>query len=204
MEAKDYGKAQGALYGAGGDEYIGTESFSDKKFTHIVVGSDGATFSALTINGVDVVSARNIDSVSLPSGYILSAGIGEYFDSGTISAGNAQGVVYQEDPKVTLESVAVDDGTAATGMTATLTFGNDGGAGSLEVDYSIEDSEGTVIESGSRSEGTAKKVYFLAGDSQTATIPDMTYPADAGEDYVIKVNLSGSDAEVEDTFDVTE
>lgn len=202
----DYAKIMAQIAGFGGDEYIGTESFSDKKFTHIVVGSDGATFSALTIRGVDVVSERNLDSVSLPSGYIISAGNGDYFDSGTISSGSAQGLRQQEDPLVTLDSVAVDNGTAATGMTTTLTFGNDGGAGSLEVDCVIEDSEGEVIDQYLRSLGTAIPVYFLPGESQTATIPGLTYPDDAGTDYAIRVKISGDDdtTEVDDTFDVTE
>ena len=205
METKDFGKGLGQLFGAGGDEYLAAAAFTGKKFSQIVCGSNGATFTALTINGVDVVTARGYGSVSLPSGYVICAGVGEYFDSGTISVGSAQGIREYEEPKVTLESVAVDDGTAATGMTVTLTFGNTGGAGSLDVDYGIEDDEGDVVESGAARLGTAKRVYFLSGDNQTATIPGMTYPSDAGDDYVIKVRLSGAPdaAEVEDTFDVT-
>lgn len=202
----DYAKVMAQLAGFGGDEYIGAEAFSSKKFTHLVIGSSGATFSALTIRGVDIVTNRGLTEISLPSGYILCAGNDDYFDSGTISAGSAQGLRMQEDPIVTLESVAVEDGTAATGMTATLTFGNDGGAGSLEVDCVIEDSEETVIAQYLRSEGTAIQVYFLPGESQTATIPGLTYPSDAGTDYAIRVKISGDadSTEVEDTFDVTE
>lgn len=202
----NYAEVMAQIAGFGGDEYIGAESFSGKKFTHIVVGSSGATFSALTIRGVDVVSDRGLSGISLPTGYIISAGNDDYFDSGTISAGSAQGLRKQEDPLVTLDSVAVDNGTAATGMTATLTFGNDGGAGSLDVDCIIEDSEGAVIDQFLRSEGTAIQVYFLPGESQTAIIPGLTYPDEAGTDYAIRVKISGDDdsTEVEDTFDVTE
>lgn len=204
MEYKEFHTRNGQLWGFGGDAYIGAESFSGKKFTHIVVGSSGATFTALTIRGVDVVTAKNISGISLPSGYILSAGGDDYFDSGTISAGSAQGLILSENPIVTLESVAVDNGVAATGMTPVLTFGNTGGAGSLEVEYSIQDSEGTVVEQGVARLGTAKRVYFLSGDSQEAIIQGLTYPSTADTGYVFKANLAGSSKEIEDSFDVTE
>ena len=202
----NYAEVMAQIAGFGGDEYLGQASFTDKKFTHIVVGSDGATFSALTIRGVDVITDRGLSGYLLPNGYILSAGNDDYFDSGTISAGSAQGLRKQEDPLVTLDSVAVDDGTAATGMTATLTFGNDGGPGSLEVDCIIEDSEGAVVEQYLKSLNTAIQVYFLPGESQTATIPGLTYPEDPGVDYAIRVKISGDadTTEVDDTFTVTE
>jgi hypothetical protein len=55
----NHSRLLGILAGEAGDYYIGTDALTDKKFSRIVIGPDGATVSVLKIMGTDVVTARN-------------------------------------------------------------------------------------------------------------------------------------------------
>lgn len=93
---RNHSQLLGMLAGEGGDYYIGTQAVSDKKFSHIKVGSDGATLVGVQRMGVDVMTARNYPS-AMPGGYIMCAGENGYFDHIEFSAGYAQGTLLSDE-----------------------------------------------------------------------------------------------------------
>jgi hypothetical protein len=83
----------GILAGEGGDYYIGNQAaVTDKKFTHIIFGPDGGTLVEVKIDGVSVKTARAYPA-TIPGGYIMCAGAGYAFDHIELSAGNALGLI---------------------------------------------------------------------------------------------------------------
>jgi hypothetical protein len=90
----NHSRLLGILAGEAGDYYIGTDKVDTKKFSRIVIGPDGATVSTIKINGADVKTARNYSA--LPAGYVICAGGTDYIDEITLSAGNAEGIIYRE------------------------------------------------------------------------------------------------------------
>jgi hypothetical protein len=83
----------GILAGEGGDYYIGNQAaVTDKKFTHIIFGPDGGTLIDVKIGGISVKTARNYPT-AIPGGYIMCAGAGYAFDYISLSAGNAEGLI---------------------------------------------------------------------------------------------------------------
>ena len=90
----NHSRLLGILAGEAGDYYIGTDAVTTKKFSRIIIGPDGATVSVLKDNGTDVCSARNYSA--LPAGYVICAGGNDYIDAVTLSAGNAEGIIYRE------------------------------------------------------------------------------------------------------------
>lgn len=94
-QERNHSELIGRLAGEGGDYYIGTQAVSNKKLTHIIVGSDGATLVGVQIGGVDVKTTRNYPA-SMPGGYIMCAGGTEYFNHIEFSAGNAEGLILSE------------------------------------------------------------------------------------------------------------
>jgi hypothetical protein len=94
-QVRNHSELMGRLAGEGGDHYIGTQAVSDKKFTHIIIGTDGATLVGVQIGSQDVTSARNYPA-SMPGGYIMCAGGDAYFNHIEFSAGNAEGLLLSE------------------------------------------------------------------------------------------------------------
>ena len=94
-QVRNHSELLGRIAGEGGDHYIGTDAVSDKKFTHIKIGSDGATLVGVQIGNQDVASARDYPS-AMPGGYIMCAGGDRYFNHIELSAGNAQGFLLSE------------------------------------------------------------------------------------------------------------
>jgi hypothetical protein len=90
----NHSRLLGQLAGEEGDYYIGTDAVTDKKFSHVIIGPDGATVSVLKVMGTDVCTARNYDV--LPAGYVICAGGRNYIDAVTLTAGNAEGILYAE------------------------------------------------------------------------------------------------------------
>jgi hypothetical protein len=82
----------GILAGEGGDYYIGTQSVSDKLFTHIIFGPDGGTLVGVQIASQSVMVERNYPA-TIPGGYIMCAGSGRAFNYISLSAGNASGII---------------------------------------------------------------------------------------------------------------
>lgn len=93
---KNQSQILGMVAGEGGDHYIGTQAVSTKKFTHIVFGSDGGTLVGVQIGNQDVKTTRNYPA-TIPGGYIMCAGSGQYFNHIELSAGSAEGLVLDED-----------------------------------------------------------------------------------------------------------
>lgn len=95
VQEKNHSELLGRLTGEGGDYYIGTQAVSDKKFTHIKVGADGATLVGVQIGNQDVTTDRNYPA-AMPGGYLMCAGGKEYFNHIEFSAGYAQGILLSE------------------------------------------------------------------------------------------------------------
>jgi hypothetical protein len=94
---KNHSELLGIMAGEGGDYYIGNQAaVTDKKFTHIIFGPDGGTLTDVKIGAQSVKTSRNYPA-TIPGGYIMCAGIGKYFDYIDLSAGNASGLVLDED-----------------------------------------------------------------------------------------------------------
>lgn len=93
---RNHSELLGRIAGEGGDCYIGTQAVSDKKLTHIIVGSDGATLVGVQIGNQDVSSERNYPS-AMPGGYIMCAGGSNYFNHIEFSEGYAEGLILSED-----------------------------------------------------------------------------------------------------------
>jgi hypothetical protein len=85
----------GKMIGEGGDYYIGTQAVSNKKFSHIQIGPDGATLVGVQIGNQSVMAARNYPA-AMPGGYLMCAGGQDYFNYISLSAGNAEGVILSE------------------------------------------------------------------------------------------------------------
>ena len=95
-QERNHSELMGRMAGEGGDHYIGTQAVSDKKFTHIIVGSDGATLVGVQIGNQDVTTQKNYPS-AMPGGYIMCAGGTQYFNHIEFSAGYAQGLLLSEE-----------------------------------------------------------------------------------------------------------
>lgn len=95
-QVRNHSELLGRMTGEGGDYYIGTQAVSDKMFTHIIVGTDGATLVGVQIGNQDVKTARNYPS-AMPGGYIMCAGGDNYFNHIEFSAGSAQGLLVSEE-----------------------------------------------------------------------------------------------------------
>ena len=202
METRDdYSKIMGALACEGGDYYIGTTAVANKRFTHIVIGPDGATVSEVKIRGVSVKSARNYGA--LPAGYVMCAGSGEYFDYIYLTSGNAQGLVKTENAYVLPSAVTVANGTAGAALTAAIAYTNDEtkfADDTQEVTYKLVKSDGTELLT-----GTAN-IFFLCGSgSLTVNLTGLTYPSTVATGYKLKVKLSSQadSTYVEGSFAVT-
>lgn len=167
MKELNHSKLLSAMAGQPGDYYIGTTPVTTKKFSHIVIGPDGATVNVCRIRGVDVKTARAY--AALPAGYVMCAGGDDYFDSIHFTAGSGQGVLYDEESAMSAVSVAVADGYYGETMTPTITFTRTGVAGSRRLNWRVKDNNDTVLQSGD------KTVYFLPGTGATVTIPGLSY-----------------------------
>jgi hypothetical protein len=178
-------KLLGQMMGESGDYYIGTAAVTTKKFSHIVVGPSGATVTVCKIRGVDVVTARNYGA--LPAGYTICAGGDDYIDAITLSAGSAEGVIYDEPITPGSAAVAVSNGVHGATMTPTITFTNAGCSGSREVLYRTKNAAGTVVQEGS------KIIYFLNGTGVTVTMPGLTYFATVATGYTFEISLDNGD-----------
>jgi hypothetical protein len=181
-EITNHSRLLGQMAGESGDYYIGLVAVTDKKFSHVVIGPDGATISVCKIRGVDVLAARNYDD--LPVGYVLCAGGDDYFDAITLTAGNAQGVIYDDPITPVAASVAVANGIHEATMTPTITFTNAGCSGSKEIQWRVKNSAGVVVQSGKAI------IYFLSGSGITVTIPGLTYFATVATGYTFEINLT--------------
>jgi hypothetical protein len=95
VRENNHSKLLQRIAGEGGDYYIGTQAVSDKKFTHIKVGADGATLVGVQVGNQDVKTTRNYPAV-LPGGYMMCAGGQEYFNHIEFSTGYAQGILLSE------------------------------------------------------------------------------------------------------------
>jgi archaellum component FlaF (FlaF/FlaG flagellin family) len=181
----NHSKLLGQMAGESGDYHIELVAVTTRKFSHVVIGPDGATVSVCKIRGVDVMTARNYGA--LKAGYVMCASGDDYFDAITLTAGDAEGVVYDEPIAPVAASVAVANGVAGAAMTPTITFTNAGCSGSKDVRYRTKNAAGTIVQ-----EGTAK-IYFLNGSSITVTIPGLTYYATVANGYTFEINLTDSD-----------
>lgn len=94
-QERNHSELMGRLAGEGGDHYIGTQAVSNKKFTHIIIGTDGATLVGVQIGNQDVKTGRNYPA-SMPGGYVMCAGGNNYFNHIQFSAGNAEGLLLSE------------------------------------------------------------------------------------------------------------
>lgn len=176
----------GLLVGAPGDYYIGVVAITTQKFSHIIIGPAGATVSVCKIRGVDVMTDRNYGV--LPAGYIMIAGGDDYFDSITLTAGNAQGVWYSEPSVPSTASVTVGNGVHGNTMTPSITFTNSILSHSRNLRWRVKNSSGQVVDSG------IAKVFFLKGASISVNIPGLTYYVTVANGYTLEVNLSDSDS----------
>ncbi len=181
----NHSRLLGVIAGTAGDVYIGVEAVTDKKFSLIEIGPDGATVTVAKIRGVDVVTARGYGA--LPAGYQMIAGGDDYFDAVTLTAGSAQGVLYPEPISPVIDTVVVAAGAINDPMVPEITFDNAGGSGSVPLRWRLKDPEGAVIETGET------KIYFLNGSDVEVTIPGLTYPDTADDGYVFEINITDSD-----------
>lgn len=171
--------------GEGGDYFIDTTEITTKKFSMIKIGPDGATVSVLKIRGVDVCADRNY--AILPAGYILCAGGNDYFDAITLTAGNAQGILYSEEAAPGTFAVSVADGEPEAAMTIVLTFDNTGNSGSKKVYWRVRNALDVTVQEGENI------VYFLKGSTVTVPIAAGNFIATEGEGYELDIRLEGSD-----------
>lgn len=100
-QERNHSELLGRIAGEGGDYYIGTEAVSDKKFTHIKIGSDGATLAGVQIGNQDVTTERNYPS-AMPGGYIMCAGGDNYFNHIELRDGYAQGFLVSEEGELVI------------------------------------------------------------------------------------------------------
>jgi hypothetical protein len=178
MKEFNHSRLLGAMAGQAGDYFIGTDAITTKKFSHIVIGHDGATVTVCKIRGIDVVTARNYGA--LPPGYVICAGGDDYIDAITLSAGSALGLLYAEETAVIFDSVTISaNGTPDDEITVALQYDNAGAAGSVPVEWRIKNSAGEIVDSGSQ------VLYFLPGADIAQALAGITYP-DAGEDYTLE------------------
>jgi hypothetical protein len=176
----------GLLVGAPGDYYIGVVAVTTRKFSHIIIGPAGATVSVCAIRGVDVLSARNYGV--LPAGYIMVAGGDDYFDSITLTAGNAEGIDYVEASNPNLASVTVSNGVHGNTMTPTVTFTNSLLSNTRVLRWRLKNSGGQIVDSG------IAKIHFLKGTSINVNILGLTYYTTIATGYTLEVNVTDSDS----------
>lgn len=179
-------KLLGQMAGESGDYHIELVAVTTKKFSHIVIGPDGATVTVCKIRGVDVMTARNYGTMK--AGYVMCAGGDDYFDAITLTAGDAQGVIYDEPITPGSAAVAVSNGVAGATMTPTITFTNAGCSGSKLVRYRTKNTAGTIVQSGE------VMIYFLQGSGLTVTIPGLLYFATVATGYTFEICLSDTGA----------
>jgi hypothetical protein len=180
MKEVENHKLLGPMAGQAGDYYISTGEVTAFKFSHIIAGPDGATVDDVKIRGISVKTARNYGA--LPAGYPMCAGGDDYFDLINLSAGNAQGLLYDEEEQqlVTFDSITTGgNGAPNASLTMALQFDNEGPSGSIAVDYRIKDAEGSVVTEGRQT------LYFLKGSNLEQAITGLIYPV-AGEGYTIE------------------
>ena len=173
------------MAGEAGDFNLGIAAYADKKFSMIRVGPNGATFTVCTIRGVDVMTPRNYGV--MPAGYLMVAGGDDYFDSVTITAGDAEGVNYWEETTQGTFALAVAPGQQGAAMIPTITFTNAGSAGSKLVHWRTKNAAGAVVQSGEA------KLYFLKGAGLLVSIYGILYFATPALDYTVEVRLEGSE-----------
>jgi hypothetical protein len=95
-QVKNHSELLGRIAGEGGDFYIGAQAISNKKFTHIEVGTDGATLVGVQIGNQDVKTAKNYPA-AMPGGYLMIAGGDKYFNHIEFSAGWGEGLLLSEE-----------------------------------------------------------------------------------------------------------
>jgi hypothetical protein len=94
-QVRNHSELLGRIAGEGGDHYIGTQAISNKKFTHIEIGPDGATLVGVQIGNQDVKARKNYPA-AMPGGYLMIAGGDQYFNHIEFSAGWAEGLLLSE------------------------------------------------------------------------------------------------------------
>lgn len=163
------------MAGSNGDYYISTTPVSDKKFSQILVGPNGATVTSVKIRGVDVSTSRNYNV--LDAGYLMCAGGNDYFDYVEFSAGSAEGVLYDESPtNPIINGVTLDSSLAGNPMTPILSFSNTGNSGGKNINWRVYNTAGTTVQTGNNI------VYFLNGDN-SVNILNLTYYSVPANNY---------------------
>jgi hypothetical protein len=145
------------ILGNSGDFVIDTSVLiTNFKFSHFVIGASTATVAVAKIRGVDVSTSRNYNK--LESGYVMTAGNGEYFDAIQFnSLGKVEGYFYPQPPAVTINSITIDSSGAGHSIVAKLLYTNSGLSGSQDVFWQIKNSStGRILNSGSST------IYFVS------------------------------------------
>lgn len=195
MKVTNESELMSPMVGQCGDYAIGLVAVTTEKFSHIVIGPNGATVSVCKIRGVNVMANRNYSA--LDAGYVMSAGGDDYFDAITLTAGSAEGVRYHDEILPLPASVAVANGVHGAGMTPTITFTNAGLSGSKKVWHRTKNAAGSVIQSGEPT------IYFLKGSGVTVTIPGLIYFATVANGYTFEISLNGENWIASTAFNIT-
>jgi hypothetical protein len=93
---RNHSELMGRMIGEGGDYYIGTDPVSDKKFSLIQIGAEGATVAGAQIGNQDVRTLKNYPA-KLPGGYLMCAGGDNHFNHIHLTDGYAEGVLMSEE-----------------------------------------------------------------------------------------------------------
>ena len=89
----------GKMIGTGGDQYLHQSAAPvEGKWSHIVIGPNGATITSLKVMGEDVMSTRGYDSNGgvLPAGYMICAGHEDYITEITLVSGDAEAIIFSQ------------------------------------------------------------------------------------------------------------
>ena len=183
----------GKMIGHGGDYPINPSTAITKKFSHILIGPNGAVVSAVKIRNIDVSTSKGY--YSLYAGYLMCAGGDDYFDSITLASGSAEGFLYSQ-PVSLIMALTVDSSKARNVMIPRIVYTNSGNAGSKEFVWELDSSKGIHIQNG------RTNLYFIDGSS-TVTIPNLTYINAVGTAYVFKVGFDYGTWEASSTFNIT-